>query len=108
MPTPFPLGRVPDPPNPNDHPLSAHVPLLAASALPPSHAALTLPVLNQGGGPECVAFSGSTFRTAQEKFDEGHTIAWREHDFYGRCKAVDGIPTVDGTYLRAGCRVLKG
>ena len=108
MATPFPLGRLPDPPDPHDRPLSEHVRLMAAGELPASHASLTLPVLNQGGGPECVAFSGSTYRTAQEKFDEGHTIAWREHDFYARCKAVDGLPGAEGTYLRAGCRVLKG
>jgi hypothetical protein len=103
------LGRIKDPTDTRDHPLSAHLgpaTLLTAAKLPKSVPALELPLIDQGDTPHCVAFSGSYYRTAQERKDERRTLLWDETTFYRECKERDGIPNEDGTYVRVGCDVL--
>lgn len=101
------VGRIPDPPDSRDHPLSAHVPNLAAivASLPAFHSAPSVPVLDQGQTSECVAYSGSLVRTISERKDEHRTLGWDEHALYQACKAIDDSPG-DGTYIRAACQVL--
>jgi hypothetical protein len=106
MPT---LGRIPSPDDPRDHPLSLHVPRLAAivRSLPPRvDPVRRYGVLDQGSTPQCVAYSGVLSRTIGEWSDVKRTINFDAPQLYARCKALDGIPNEDGTYLRTACGVL--
>ena len=98
------LGRIPDPPDPRDHPLSAH--LVALPALPASYYVTPYPtVLDQGQTPRCVGYSGASYRASEERRDEKHSVTFDADDLYALAKQVDGAPG-DGTYIRAAAKQL--
>lgn len=97
------LGRIPDPPDVRDHPLSAHLaaPLLA-EPLPSYYYARPYPtVLDQGDSPMCVGFSGASYRATEERIDEKRTLIFDGPDLYRLAKEIDGDPNEEGTYIRA-------
>lgn len=97
------LGRLPDPPDARDHPLSRY---LAAAVLPTYFYATPYPpVLDQGQTPQCVVYSGSASRTIAERRDEGRTLRWDAQGWYTGCKAIDGAPGQEGTDIRSACKV---
>jgi hypothetical protein len=102
------LGRLPDPPDDRDHPLSAHLPVaLAAIPLPSYYYARPYPaVLDQSTTPDCVGYSGASYRASEESRDEHRTLIFDGADLYALAKQVDGSPTQDGTYIRAAARQL--
>lgn len=65
-----------------------------------------LEILNQGSKPHCVGFSCALIK--QEKELRERVAETFDGDWvYNECKKIDGIPGVDGTYLRAGMKVLQ-
>jgi len=100
------LGRLPDPPDDRDHPLSRY---LAATALPSYFYVRPYPVvLDQGQTPQCVVYSGSANRQIAERRDEKRTLYWNEQDWYDHCKQIDGAPGEDGTDIRSACKIATG
>jgi len=102
------LGRLPDPPDDRDHPLSAHLPAaLAAIPLQSYYYARPYPVvLDQSTTPDCVGYSGSSYRASEERRDEGRTLTFDGADLYALAKQVDGSPDQDGTFIRAAASQL--
>ena len=113
--TEFSLGALPSPPDPRDYPLArapryadAPTAFPATYSLPP-----LIPVsLNQLNDPRsggCVPFSTTTMKQYQERQQTG---AWYYTDasairLHARCKQLDGIPNVEGTYPRVALQVAK-
>lgn len=99
------LGRVPSPLDVRDglYPMSASLP--AAAAVLPSYRYWTPgPILNQGSTPHCVGFAWAQWMQATPVRTPGGNVLG--HTIYADCKLIDGIPGVDGTYVRAGAKVL--
>lgn len=107
----FGLGELPSPPDERDYPIDL---ILAAGpvTIPPRYRAWgrtgpVPPVLNQGNTPMCVAYASAGMKLWQERRDEGRIFDFDEPWLYGECKKIDGIPNVDGTYLRVAMKILK-
>lgn len=64
-------------------------------------------VLNQGDDPHCVAYSSASLKMHQERYEQGKYLQFDPAWLYTECKKVDGIPTVDGTYLRTALDILS-
>lgn len=106
------LGRIQSPPDPRDHQLRLYVRSLASSVIP------ALPryvyprfwrpsVLDQGMTSQCVAYSGALMRSVAEWGDKRRRIDFDAPPFYARCKATDGIPHIEGTYIRAAAELMR-
>lgn len=65
-----------------------------------------LTMKNQGTTSECVAYTCSSIMEYLQR-KEGNVIEFDPHWIYQKCKQIDGIPDVKGTYFRAGLKVLK-
>ena len=66
----------------------------------------SLPIKNQGATPQCVGFSCATIKDEKERREQNDVDfdgAW----IYQKCKEIDGMPDVKGTYFRAGLQVLQ-
>lgn len=106
------LGRMPSPFDSRDalHPMRA-VLMLTATPQPPFKYWPSGPVLNQGATPQCVGFAWAQWMQtsptrhsgAAEHFD-GNA---KGHEIYAACKTFDGIPDMDGTYVRSGVQQMK-
>ncbi len=65
-----------------------------------------LTVSDQGNTPKCVGHASACLR--QEKaFEQRVERAFDGGWIYNRCKEIDGMPTVEGTFFRAGMKVLQ-
>jgi len=65
-----------------------------------------LDVLDQNGYPHCVGFSCATIKQEKELREKVYEVfdgSW----VYKKCKEIDDIPEYQGTYLRAGMKVLQ-
>jgi len=65
-----------------------------------------LDVLDQNGYPYCVGFSCATIKQEKELREKVYEVfdgSW----VYKKCKEIDDIPEYQGTYLRAGMKVLQ-
>lgn len=113
--TEFSLGALPSPPDPRDWPLTRAPGYAAAPTTFP--ASYTLPplvpvALNQMNDPVsggCVPFSTTTMKQYQERLQ---TAKWYYDDasairLHARCKQIDGIPKLEGTYPRVALQVAK-
>jgi hypothetical protein len=63
-------------------------------------------VLNQGDKPHCVAFSSASLKMHQERYEVGRYLNFDPAWLYYECKKLDGIPNVDGTYLRTALDIM--
>lgn len=103
------LGRVPSPTDTRDglHPMRAALQAVVPQVVPKYRYWTPGPVLNQGATPHCVGFAWaqweSTSPIRQRRDWAGDTEG---HSLYARCKEIDGIPDIDGTYVRVGAKVL--
>jgi len=65
-----------------------------------------LRVTKQGDNPHCVGYSSATLKEEKE-MREQHQIDFDGSWIYNECKKIDGIPNVQGTYFRAGMKILQ-
>lgn len=101
-------GAIASPPDPRDWPVSLALAEAGPVSVPSKYAIKPVPPnLNQGDKPWCVAYAASGQRMYQQYLDHKE---WRDFDeswLYARCKERDGIPGIDGTYIRVALDVLK-
>ncbi len=93
-------GVIPSPPDERDYPVSAILPAVTL----PKEVRLDNRILNirdQGFWPTCVGKAGAAIMSAGFK-EELATIP-----IYSRCKAMDGIPNLPGTYPRVAMKVMQ-
>lgn len=105
-PTPA-LGHLKDPSDSRD--------LLWRAAVAPQ--ALSMPmrfrlsslgsVMNQGDKPHCVAFGAATLKMHQEFKEHKKYYGFDPTWLYDLCKQQDGIPNVDGTYIRVALKIIQ-
>jgi len=65
-----------------------------------------LTIKNQGFKPICVGMSGSSLKEFLERREQNY-MDFDPQWLYNRCKEIDGIPDVRGTYFRTVLSVLK-
>lgn len=106
---PYPLGRVPAPPDVRDRdfPFALALPPVALTELPPSRYWRRGPTrLNQGTLGACVAFAGANWQQSRP-LTTAVTNQSAINDYYA-CKAIDGLPPgTEGTYDRALMKVYQ-
>jgi hypothetical protein len=106
MPTVIPPGGcVKSPPDIRDIPLSAvsPIPVRIPKECPPP---FDLTPLNQGMNPSCVGFACACMKQEKElreKISQVFDGAW----IYKKCKELDGMPNMQGTFFRIGLKVLQ-
>ena len=110
MPPSLQFGRIPSQPDPRDYRLADFMPGRVArffTALTFTSRTWLYPraALNQGTTPHCVGFSMASFGNCEPTFDT--YVDADGHQFYAECKRVDGMPTQDGSTIRAAAKVLK-
>lgn len=102
------LGRVPSPEDPRDLEYPMRLALTALPVLPKYKYWPIGKVWNQGSSPHCVGFAWTqwmtTSPTRQPTSFDGDAHG---HALYAICKTRDGIPNIDGTYVRVAAAVLK-
>lgn len=64
-------------------------------------------VLNQGPDPHCVAFAAASLKMHHEKREHGIYPSFSTSWLYHLCKQQDGIPDVDGTFLRVAFQIIQ-
>jgi len=98
-------GLVKSPLDTRDRLLSAYSPLPVAipKEFPPT---FDLTVYNQGTEPSCVGYACASIKEDKE-IRENNRVAFDGSWIYSECKKIDGMPTVAGTFFRAGLKVLK-
>jgi hypothetical protein len=100
------LGAVPPPYDWRDKQI-AELGIPVSEALPASYFAPPVPpVLKQVGGT-CVGFSTTTMRAQQERRTHGTWYPLDAIALYRECKKIDGLPNVEGSYVRSAMSVLK-
>jgi len=101
----FDTGLIPSPLDYNDIPMEAVSTL--ENPTPESYKIpYKLTMKNQLSTPKCVAYTGSTIKEYFER-KEGQSIEFDPDWLYAKCKEIDGIPNVQGTYFRVMLKVLK-
>jgi len=100
-----PSGAIPSPKDSRDILLSSIVPEIKRfpNILP---APFDLTILNQGPNPYCVGFSSAALKQEKE-MRERTSIIFDGEWIYKRCKEIDGMPNMIGTYLRIAMKVLQ-
>jgi len=98
-------GLIPSPIDHRDIPLSA-----VSTLITPAPATYRIPYIltlkNQGDKPICVGCSGASIKEFWER-KEGNAIEFDGKYLYNKCKELDGMPDVQGTYYRMGLKILK-
>lgn len=65
------------------------------------------PALDQGDTSMCVCYSTASIKMEDERRETGKLWLFDPIELYQRCKAVDGIPNVEGTYLRVALKIAQ-
>lgn len=102
------FGRLPSPPDERDWPAERLLSMIEEGAAVP--VAWNCPVvLDQGSTPHCCGFAAAGFKAAASSTaSPDPTINDAEgHRLYERCKQVDGMPTEEGSTIRAVAQVLQ-
>lgn len=101
----FGLGCLKSPPDSRDY---MYRQIMKAEPLPTkfSRRSSNSQVRNQGGYGTCVGFAAAAVKDEQEGRDWNANIVTSPLYIYKRCKALDGIPTEEGTYPRVAMKVL--
>lgn len=92
-------GVIPSPPDIRDYPVSAIVP----AVLLPAEVRMddkVLSIRDQWVFPTCVGKSGASIMSAGLREELSSVF------IYSKCKELDGIPNLPGTYPRIACRVM--
>ena len=79
------------------------LPVRIAPELPPP---FDLDILDQNGFPHCVGYAGAGLKQEKE-LRERISKVFDGDWIYKKCKKIDGIPNMAGTFFRAGLRVLQ-
>jgi hypothetical protein len=99
-------GCVPDPIDARD--LPATMLLVKEVPLPESYIVDSDTIIyDQNGYPRCVAHGASGVKTDEEFLERATRIKFDADWLYARCKEIDGIPFIEGTFPRAACKVLN-
>jgi len=103
------LGFVPSPKDKRDYLLASFLEALTV-ALPDEWLAWKdwqTPVKYQGGLGSCVAFASGAQKESYDHKELGKVPNLSEQFLYGKCKEIDGMPNVSGTFIRAAMKILK-
>ncbi len=65
------------------------------------------PIYNQGSKPACVGYSCAGVKSDEEYLQHRGSYLFSGSWLYDECKKIDGIPDVDGTYLRFAMQILQ-
>jgi hypothetical protein len=65
------------------------------------------PIYNQGSKPACVGYSCAGVKSDEEYLQHRGTYLFSGTWLYDECKKIDGIPGIDGTYLRFAMQILQ-
>jgi len=105
----FTTGLIPSPKDERDYVLASFLEPLTVSV--PSEwldwQQWQTPVKYQAGLGSCVAFSSGGQKEGYDYKELGVVPDLSEQFLYGKCKEIDGLPNVSGTYIRAAMKVLK-
>ena len=66
------------------------------------------PVRDQGTTSECVAYASASMKTHQEFVEHKKYYTFDPAWLYALCKEQDGIPDLDGTYIRVAMDIMQG
>ena len=103
------LGLIPSPKDERDYVLASFLPPLEVS-LPEEWLEWQkwqTPVKYQAGLGSCVAFSSGGQKETYDYKELSAAPDLSEQFLYGKCKEIDGMPNVNGTYIRAAMKALK-
>jgi hypothetical protein len=103
-------GRIVDPVDERDYMIRSFAPRIletAAIRWKLSYRHRLGPVLDQLTTPKCVTHSAAVVKTFLERLDHRRTYHFDPHYLYDLCKQRDGIPHLDGTYVRVVLDVMK-
>lgn len=105
VPVDFKPGLVESPPDERDYALSSVSPVIQRypEVCP---APFDLTINNQEAEPSCVGQSASTMKQEKE-LREKVTKVFDGSWLYKECKKIDGMPSVEGTFLRCAFDILK-
>ena len=100
-----PGGCIPSPPDKRDVLTSEVFPEVKRipETCPPP---FDLTVLNQNGYPHCVGYACAAMKQEKE-MRERKALIFDGDWIYKKCKEMDGLPNLRGTYLRIGMKVLQ-
>jgi len=79
------------------------LPIRIASEMPPP---FDLDILNQNGYPHCVGYAAAGIKQEKE-LRERKRIIFDGDWLYKKCKEIDGMPNMAGTYLRIVLKILQ-
>lgn len=65
------------------------------------------PVYNQGSSPACVGYSCAGVKSDEEYLQHHDSYLFSGKWLYNECKKIDGIPNIDGSYLRFAMQILQ-
>jgi hypothetical protein len=100
-------GLIPSPKDARDIQLSAVQASIPLTELPETHIIpFNLTILNQGNYPACVGFSCANIKAEKER-EEQNLVDFDGKWIYEKCKELDGMPNLAGTWFRIGLKVLK-
>ena len=100
-----PSGCVPSPKDIRDLLLSTIQPVVVR--IPKEcPAPFDLSILNQGANPYCVGFSSASLKQEKE-MREKNSLIFDGEWIYKKCKELDGVPNMAGTWLRIAMKVLQ-
>jgi C1A family cysteine protease len=102
------LGSIPSKPDMLDFISKAGIPSDITIPVKTNNRQHILYVRNQGNFGTCVGFGSAAFKNIQEKIDQNLPVnGFSPLYIYTRCKEIDGIPNVEGTYPRTACNILR-
>jgi hypothetical protein len=105
----FTFGLIPSPRDERDYILASFLPPLEVS-LPEEWLEWQkwqTPVKYQAGLGSCVAFASGGQKEGYDYKELGIVPDLSEQFLFGKCKELDGMPNVPGTYIRAAMKTLK-
>jgi len=105
----LPLGLVPDPVDVRDLPMGDVLPLGVKYPPAVDYSMFMEGVRHQGNEGACVAFGTCAMKEYMEKVEWSRDLQphLSTRMLYNECKKIDGIPNVDGTYIRSAMKVLS-
>ncbi len=92
----------------DDRDFPAHLLIYAEMPLPSNYFVYPgTPIYNQGNQPACVGYSCAGVKSDEEYLQHRGSYLFDGLWLYNECKKIDGLPGVDGTYLRFAMQILQ-